>query len=431
MSIRQKTAMQIKKIKIRNFKSFKSLDLELGRLNILIGPNGAGKSNFLEIFKFIRDIINHGLENAISMQGEEYLRNINMLSDDDKLYIKLLMAPEGDNTIRTKIKTGLIEFELKDFEYEFSLGFKKEATGYEVGLDKLTQNFILHSIREEKGRVTRLKNYGPGSLNIVNENGKITFNMNAPIDVDTLFRSFILDFENSLKFGNTPKQLLLENQLFFMPLLVNAGRVISNIAIYDFEPKLPKHATSIAGKAELEENGENLAIVLRKLLADPEKTRMLFNLIQDALPFIENIQVEKFIDKYLQIMVKESYSGNQYLPAFLMSEGTIFIIDLILALYFEKKPLTILEEPERRIHPYLISKMVDMMDDASTHKQIIISTHNPEVVKHSEIENIFLVSRDEKGYSLITRAHETKEVMAFLANEIGIEELFVQNILGL
>lgn len=422
--------MQIKKIEIRNFKSFKKLSLELGKLNILIGPNGAGKSNFLEIFKFIRDIIKFGLENAISMQGEEYLRNINLLSEKEELYFKIVILPDDGRPLRLKTQAELVEFKLKEFEYEFSLGFPRAEGAYKVGIDRLSQKFDLFRIEEKGGRIEKSLNLGGGSLNIVNESGQTTFNLQAPIKVDDLFRSFMIDFENSIKYGASPKKLLLENQLFFMPLLVNAGRIISNISIYDFEPKLPKQATSIAGKAELEENGENLAIVLRKLLADEEKKRMLFNLIQDALPFIENIQVEKFIDKYLQIMIKESYSGDQFLPAFLMSEGTIFIIDLILALYFEKKPLTILEEPERRIHPYLISKMVDMMNDASANKQIIISTHNPEVVKHADIENIYMVSREE-GYSTITKPHEKEQVKAFLENEIGLEELFIQNILGL
>ena len=38
----------IKEIKIENFKSIQSLDLELGRLNVFIGANGSGKSNILE-----------------------------------------------------------------------------------------------------------------------------------------------------------------------------------------------------------------------------------------------------------------------------------------------------------------------------------------------------------------------------------------------
>ena len=38
----------IDKIKIENFKSIQSLEIELGRLNVFIGANGSGKTNILE-----------------------------------------------------------------------------------------------------------------------------------------------------------------------------------------------------------------------------------------------------------------------------------------------------------------------------------------------------------------------------------------------
>ncbi|MBM3236151.1 hypothetical protein FJZ31_07610 [Candidatus Poribacteria bacterium] len=58
--------MAIKKIKIANFKSFKDLEVELGRFNVLIVGNASGKSNFVQIFKFLRDIKDYGLDNAMS-----------------------------------------------------------------------------------------------------------------------------------------------------------------------------------------------------------------------------------------------------------------------------------------------------------------------------------------------------------------------------
>ena len=69
--------MAIKKIKISNFKSFQNLEVEIGKFNLLIGANASGKSNFIQVFKFLRDIIQHGLDNAISLQGGvEYFRNV-------------------------------------------------------------------------------------------------------------------------------------------------------------------------------------------------------------------------------------------------------------------------------------------------------------------------------------------------------------------
>jgi len=59
----------IRRLRVENFKSFKQLDLELGDFNVVIGANASGKSNLVQIFRFLRDIGQHGLENAVSLQG--------------------------------------------------------------------------------------------------------------------------------------------------------------------------------------------------------------------------------------------------------------------------------------------------------------------------------------------------------------------------
>ncbi len=141
--------------------------------------------------------------------------------------------------------------------------------------------------------------------------------------------------------------------------------------------------------------------------------------------------MEKLADKSLLTSFKEIYSENKSIPAFLISDGTINITALIIALYFEEKSLIVIEEPERNIHPYLISKIVEMMVDVSErlNKQIIVTTHNPEVVRYTDIDNILLVYRNDKGFSQISRPAEKEEVKIFLENEMGIEELYVQNLL--
>ena len=68
--------MTISKIRIANFKSFADQTVELNDFNLLVGANASGKSNFVQAFKFLHDIVTHGLEDAISLQGGvEYLRN--------------------------------------------------------------------------------------------------------------------------------------------------------------------------------------------------------------------------------------------------------------------------------------------------------------------------------------------------------------------
>jgi len=69
--------MAIHKVRASNFKSFNELEVELRPLNILVGANAAGKSNFLEIFRFLRDLSELGIENAVQVQGGmDYLANV-------------------------------------------------------------------------------------------------------------------------------------------------------------------------------------------------------------------------------------------------------------------------------------------------------------------------------------------------------------------
>ena len=68
------------------------------------------------------------------------------------------------------------------------------------------------------------------------------------------------------------------------------------------------------------------------------------------------------------------------------------------------------------------------MKDVTT--QVIVTTHNPEIVKHAGLENILLISRDKNGFSVISKPQEKEDVKIFLENELGIEELYVQNLLG-
>jgi len=51
----------LEKLTIKSFKSIREQTLALGRLNVFIGGNGAGKSNLIEVFRFLREIVNQNL----------------------------------------------------------------------------------------------------------------------------------------------------------------------------------------------------------------------------------------------------------------------------------------------------------------------------------------------------------------------------------
>lgn len=425
--------MIIKSLELSNFRSFRSLKLELGRFNVMIGPNSAGKSNFIQIFRFLRDVVADGLDNAISMQGGvEYLRNLSLGSSVKTMDLKLKVVPLKNIKPVKHTPHGIIGIKPTEFNHDFSLEFSDDSESYKVANNKLSQKFDFY-LMSNNGKDSTPNLLGSSELVMVNNNGKFSIDFikqdEVPITKEEMLPSLFLDI-NSLSDGSRlSNTLFIENQ-YFMPHPDSVRKAIGDISIYDLDPNQPKSVSSIAGKAELEESGENLAIVLKRILSNPEKSRKLFNLLKYVLPFIEDFEVEKFLDRYLQLTVKESYVKDKYLPASLMSSGSMFIIAIVVILYFEQKSLAIFEEPARRIHPHLISKVIDMMKESSANKQIILSTHNPEIVKYAGLDNIFFVSRDDEGFSTIIKPNEREEIQAFLKNEIGIEELYIQNLLS-
>lgn len=71
--------MIITRIRLENWKNFAEVDVHCSKRMFLIGPNASGKSNFLDALKFLRDVAQHGLEHATTIQrgGIKSIRYIN------------------------------------------------------------------------------------------------------------------------------------------------------------------------------------------------------------------------------------------------------------------------------------------------------------------------------------------------------------------
>ncbi len=399
----------IKRLKVKNFKSFKEIDVNLGRFNVLIGPNASGKTNFTQIFNFIRDIINLGLEDAIFSQGgPNYIRNLNCKEDfltinislDEKLSLHRKGTPFGIN--------------IEETEYEIDISFRGKS---QFIIDREIIFEHCEFIDTEK------KEANKGFIKVLRERNDVKVEINSP-------ENFPLK-ENDICSPLLP-QIIGKYSLLRMisPPFADQFLKLNKIKVFNINPQEAKKNRPISGRLSLEEDGSNLPLILKNILEDDEKRNKLLNLVNDILPFVEDIIIEKrFEEKELSFKLYEKYLMED-IPSSLISDGTINLIIMIIMLYFEKLPLVIIEEPERNIHPSIIFRIVNMMKEASKDKQIIITTHNPLFVKYVDLENLLLIKRDEEGNSVITCAEEHEEIKIFLENEIGLDELFVKNILS-
>jgi predicted ATPase len=438
--------MKITELSVSNFRSFERLNLELDTFNVLIGANASGKSNFVEIFKFLRDIANHGLQNAVSMQGGmAYLKNV---TSDPGQPLSVRVVCEEDEGFTIREQERIIGVRKKQLLYEFSLaavdgvGRSIKNGGFEVSHDRMTRTYQFLDLGKQNGDLDGVVDtdypaevIGTGSVTLTNVKGSLDYSLHLPeglrphIELGDLL---LFVPASGTKEVELPGSLLLEGPLMLAPPASTPS--FGSIRVYDFDPNLSRKSTPVTGKSDLEEDSSNLAVVLKHILEDDQKRRKFSNLIKDLLPFVEDLTTEGFagisspVDKSIIFTMREKYYDT-YLPASLLSDGTISVIALLIALYFEERPLIVFEEPGRNVHPSLIAKVVSMMEEVSGQRQLIVTTHNPQIVKYADLEALLLISRDDQGFSTISRPAHREDVKTFLENDIGVADLFAQGLL--
>lgn len=410
--------MRINSIECANIKSFQSIKVELIDFNVIIGLNGSGKSNFILLFKVIKDILSNNLRTALSNQGGySYLMNYFLQSNNDtaiRLAYDITMTSEVETMLlvngkeyRTLIKGIKSDFTIKPDSHttllsdKLSIAFELFDNGVKVSGAEL--------IAERDGNAYNYK---------VNNYDSLDF---SAVDLFSAFDEF--------KKGTFADDELAIHRVFSLLFNIDiAQKVADKISIYEFEQDLLSSLKFNPLMKDEKETKDQYTTLLHSVLNDERKRRQFFNVLNYILPDIEDVDIAVENGLVQTIMVKEKFH-NSYIPTSLLSNGTVFLMIIILSLYFDEKYLTIFDEPERTIHPNIISKVVDMMKDAARYKQIILSTHNAEIVKNAGIENIMLMFRDQQGYSKISRPTDSKEIATFLDNDIGLDELFVQNML--
>ena len=346
--------MRITKLSLRNFKSFKDATISFRPFNVVIGANASGKSNLVQAFRFLKDIADHGLENAVSLQGgAEFLRNMDTdINDSVRVSIEVEYS-DGPFSLQGFFISPEYLAKTMCLEYVLELKFRSHGFGFEVIKEELRQKVQVLELAFEPG----LKPVAEGNAALSYKCGKGRFQ--ADDHIMPFLEPGNLRFMEDM--GLTSGDCLLN-----MPVSgAFMGSPMNGISIYDLDARLPKIGTPRAGKADLERDGSNLAIVVKDILRDKEKRRKFHNLVGYLLPHIEKVSVEEFAFNSLMMNFRESYEPERDIPATFISDGTIEMTAALVAFAFEGNDMTILEEPDRNIHPRLISGLTSLMKDVS------------------------------------------------------------------
>lgn len=422
-------------LKIKNFKSIASADIDFEPLTMLVGANASGKSNLINVFRFISNITTEGIDNAVALQGGiPYLANAS-LPKGTPIEISFTLDLSNEGWVRSTGKKA-VALEIQKIDYHFTLQPNLRGGGYHIISDDMSLTFdCLHvdlTARRDQRYTSLNAKY---LLSAERKTAKASIQLKhifTPPDVidDETRRTIECDIIPQVfarLCNEDKKELMLYRISMLLPSLFSESTFIR---IFDFDPRELKKSSSRASTKILEENGSNVASVLNSILRTKENRKKLTTLLNEFLPFVDGITIENNFDKSFSYKVQEKFSNKAFHANFL-SDGTVSLLAIIIALYFEElSNVIILEEPERNIHPKLLSSLLESAEDVSEEKQVIITTHNPEFLKHAKIDNVRLVQRDADGYTLISTPGNSEAVRCFVENDLGLDDLFLQDMLG-
>jgi predicted ATPase len=94
-----------------------------------------------------------------------------------------------------------------------------------------------------------------------------------------------------------------------------------------------------------------------------------------------------------QFKVREANGGVHYFEPSQISDGTLRVLGILLALYHTPHPtLMVVEEPEQTVNPALLGLLADAFHEASERTQLLITSHSPHLVDLFEPEAIRVVT---------------------------------------
>lgn len=129
----------------------------------------------------------------------------------------------------------------------------------------------------------------------------------------------------------------------------------------------------------------------------------------------------------VQLYVNE---GGFVIPATRLSDGTLRYLSLIAVLLDpEPPPLICIEEPEIGLHPDAIPQIAELLRDASTRTQLLVTTHSEMLVDSlSDTPESVIVCEKEGGSTRLLRL-DRRELSSWL-ERYRLGQLWLKGVIG-
>jgi predicted ATPase len=367
--------MNIRNLKIENWKNFRRIDdVRIGRRLFLIGPNASGKSNFLDIFRFMRDICaskGGGLEQAVKSRGGVSAIRCLATRERSDILIEVKLEEESESGV-----------------WLYRLRFNQDKQRFPV-------------IREER----------------VEYNGKVILdrpdsmdNEDPPRLMQTALEQIVAnkDFRPVVTFFQSVTYQHLLPQVIRDPQGFSPNQIENDPYGRDFLQRVantpPKHRDSR----------------LKKIL---DALRVAAPQLKDLRVTRDNLGVPHLVGLYEHWRPQ---AGKQSEAHF--SDGTLRLFGLLWTLFEGEGPL-LMEEPELSLHSEVVRHLPQMIERINRHRkisrrQIIISTHSEEMLSDKGIggEEVLRLEPSPNG-TLIRSPLDSPEDVELLRSGLTIADV--------
>ncbi|MCV9966054.1 AAA family ATPase [Pararhizobium sp. BT-229] len=336
--------MQIRSMFAANYRSLKSIRMDMAGVNLFIGENGVGKSNLYRALQLVQAAVRGRLAHEIAREG-------GMAS--------ALWSGKRRSGDPVRIK---LEVELLDEERALSFLYRVEA-----GLrpPEAAAGFVFEpQVKEEELRVdagrraTMMKRKGP-SISVRNAAGRMEEYPEQALTSETAI-ALLGDAGHYPEIGTFRRAV--DGWRFFHGFRTDRDSPLRS-------PCLAVTATM------LDEDGSNLAAVFATLVHTRQDTVDLDRAVADAFGGARLVVPgpQEFAEFSL---IFPDFPQRQFSPREL-SDGQMRFLALAGALLSYRRPRFIaLNEPETSLHPDMLPALAEMIATASADSQIWIVTHS-------------------------------------------------------
>ncbi|RJO73865.1 MAG: chromosome segregation protein SMC [Myxococcales bacterium] len=360
-------ALRFKSIRLKNWRNFKDVKVEMGQRAFLVGPNAAGKSNFLDAVRFLGDLVRvgGGLQYAVGeREGVDKIRSLYATSNNRiQIEVCLVCASEGRK---------------KGAEWSYFLEFTK---------DKQTKQPLI-----TKERVSR-DNQPPlldrPKKEDEEDKQRLTQTHLEQVNANREFRA-VADFFNSVRYLHLVPQLVRETDRYVRS---------------ETDPYGGDFLEQVARMSEKE----------RKL-----RLKLINNVLKKAVPHFKKLAFERDTVKgrpHIKALYEHWRPQGNWQNEKQFSDGTLRMIGLMWAVLNGDGPL-LLEEPELSLHSEVIRRIPQLLYilTRETQRQIIVSTHSSELLADKGIgaEEVFLFSPTDKKGTQVEPASNDKQIKSLL-----------------